>query len=85
MSRQHHYLKILPEYYRAIESGRKTFEVRINDRNYQVYDILHLEEWTSDGYTGRTITAEVTYTLDNSDYCKEGHIIMAIKILTVNN
>ena len=28
MSRQHHYLKILPEYYRAIERGEKTFEIR---------------------------------------------------------
>ena len=42
MERKHHYIKILPEYFKAIESGEKTFEVRFNDRNYQVHDILHL-------------------------------------------
>ena len=85
MSRQHHYLKILPEYYRAVERGEKTFEVRLNDRNYQEYDMLHLEEWTSDGYTGRDIIAEVTYILDDADYCKEVYVIMAIKVCSVNN
>ena len=40
MNRQHHYIKILPEYYNAIDSGEKSFEVRYNDRNYQVHDIL---------------------------------------------
>jgi len=85
MSRQHHYIKILPEYYRAIESGKKTFEVRFNDRNYQVYDILHLQEWLNGGYTGREITAEVTYMIDDSNYCKEGYVIMAIKVQYINN
>ena len=85
MSRQHHYLKIKPEYFRAIESGKKTFEVRFNDRNFQVYDILHLQEWVGDEYTGRHIEAEVTYLLDTPDFCKEGYVIMAIKVINVFN
>lgn len=85
MSKQHHYIKILPEYYRAVERGEKTFEVRFNDRNYQKYDCLHLQEWTNDGYTGREITAEVTYVLDDTKFCKEGFVIMSIIVLTINN
>ena len=85
MSRQHHHIKILPEYYRAIESGKKTFEVRFNDRNYQVYDILHLQEWLNGDYTGREITAEVTYMIDDPSYCKDGYVIMSIKIHCINN
>lgn len=81
MERKHHYIKILPEYFKAIESGEKTFEVRFNDRNYQVHDILHLQEWTDGEYTGRKIEVEVTWLLDNPDYCKEGFVIMAIKNL----
>lgn len=84
MSRQHHYLKILPEYYRAIERGEKTFEVRFNDRNYQKYDILHLKEWCGE-YTGREITAEITYILEDPKFCKEGFVIMSIIVLTVHN
>ena len=75
----------MPEYYRAIERKEKTFEVRRNDRNYQKYDVLHLQEWAGDSYTGREITAEVTYILDNPDYCKEGYVVMSIKIITINN
>ena len=78
MKRKHHYIKILPEYYDAIDSGKKTFEVRYNDRNYQVNDILHLQEWIDGGYSGREMAVEVTYLLDNPNYCKEGYVIMAI-------
>ena len=85
MSRQHHYLKILPEYYRAVERGYKTFEVRYNDRNYQNYDVLHLQECVNEYYTGREITAEVTFLLDTPDYCKDGFVIMAIKVISINN
>lgn len=37
-----HELKILPEYFEPIESGKKKFEVRINVRDYQVGDTLIL-------------------------------------------
>jgi len=79
MSRQHHYLKILPEYYIEIELGYKTFEVRFNDRNYQNHDILHLQEWFGGNYSGREITREVTSICDNPDYVKEGFVIMSLK------
>lgn len=85
MSRQHHYLKIQPEYYRAIERGEKTFEVRFNDRNFQKYDVLHLQECIGNEYTGREITADVSYILDSSDFCKKGYVIMSIKIVCVHN
>jgi len=77
---KHHDLKILPEYFEAIENGEKTFEVRFNDRNFAKGDVLHLREHDADGYTGRAVTAEVTYLLDNPNYCKEGYVIMAIKL-----
>lgn len=85
MSRQHHELKIKPEYYRAIERGEKTFEVRFNDRNFQVYDILHLKEWCGGEYTGREITADVTYVLDDPNFCKEGYVVMSIRVTCINS
>ena len=84
MSRQHHYLKILPKYYRAIERGEKTFEVRFNDRNYQKYDILHLKECSNE-YTGREIIAEVTYIFDDTLYCKDGYVVMSISVISIFN
>ena len=85
MSRQHHYLKIKPEYYRAVEKGIKPFEVRYNDRNFHVYDVLHLQEWIGGEYSGREITAEVTYILDDPTFCKEGYVVLGIKVEYINN
>ena len=85
MSRQHHYIKILPQHYRAIENGDKRFEVRFNDRNYQIHDILHLQEYLNGEYTGREIYATVSYILDDENFCKEGFVIMSLKDLVINN
>ncbi len=40
-----HDLKCWPEYFEAIRSGTKTFEVRLNDRGFLAGDVLHLHEW----------------------------------------
>jgi len=85
MSKQHHYLKIKPEYYRAIERGEKTFEVRFNDRDYKKYDVLHLQEWCGGEYTGREIVADVSYLLDDPDYCKDGFVVMGLTNIFVHN
>ena len=81
MDRKLHELKIRPEYFEAIETGEKNFEVRYNDHNFAKGDILLLREHDGNCYTGRQITTEVTYLLDNPAYCKEGFVIMAIKKL----
>lgn len=82
MSKTQHELKIMPEYFRAIVEGEKTFEVRFNDRNFAKGDLLILREHDGNGYTGRTRTVEVTYLLDDPNYCKKGYVIMAIKNVT---
>lgn len=68
-----HELKCWPEYFRALESGAKTFELRKDDRAFRVGDVLHLREWTPLGkardgefvgeYTGRIVVRRVTYIL----------------------
>lgn len=60
-----HELKIWPEYFEAVCNGTKTFELRRNDRGFQVGDTLILKEW-KDEYTGRQVTCEVSYILPMS-------------------
>lgn len=55
--------KTWPEYFEAIVSGKKNFELRLNDFDVEEGDTLVLEEWDPDTkkYTGRTIEKKVTY------------------------
>ena len=58
--------KILPEYFDAIASGKKTFEFRLADFEIEEGDTLVLEEWDSSDKatrkpTGRTLEKTVTY------------------------
>lgn len=77
-----HELKIDPDYFEAVKSGKKTFEVRNADREYDEGDILNLKEYMHEsGYTGNNITVKVTYILR---YCQclslpKEWVVMAIK------
>ena len=56
-----HHLKILPCYFNDIVYNNKNFEIRKNDRHFQVGDMLVLNEWHHNKFTGNIITATVGY------------------------
>ena len=55
--------KIWPEYFEAVASGKKKFELRLNDFDIQEGDTLILEEWDpkTKEYTGRRIEKQAGY------------------------
>lgn len=54
--------KILPQYFHAVQAREKNFEIRIDEDNVQVGDLLILEEW--DGtYTGEKVRRWVKFVL----------------------
>ena len=57
--------KIWPEYFDAVTSGKKKYELRLNDFEVNEGDTLLLEEWdpATKAYTGRSIEKKVTYVL----------------------
>ena len=78
-----HKLKVWSEYMDDLINGNKSFEVRFNDRNFQVGDILNLMEFDKERkeYLDRELKVKITYILDNSvfDAIKDGFVVMAIK------
>lgn len=79
-----HKLKTWPEVFDPLLTRAKSFEVRRDDRDYMVGDLLVLEEWDPavGGYTGRSMKALVTYLLPGGRFGVEvGFVVMSIKRL----
>jgi len=57
--------KIWPEYFEDVSSGRKKFELRLNDFDVKEGDTLILEEWDpkTKEYTARKTEKKVGYVL----------------------
>ena len=51
--RKHHYLKIQTEHFLDIEKNDKRCEIRLNDRNYAVGDLVYMTEYINGHRTGR--------------------------------
>lgn len=74
-----HDLKTWPTFFAAVKRGDKRFEVRRNDRDFGVGDVLLLHEWDpslpsahvlrSDGaYTGAVLRCSVTYVMPGGNF-----------------
>lgn len=78
-----HELKILPVYFEAVVNERKQFEIRKNDRDFQVGDQLILKEWNKDGFTGKSCQSEITYITDYMQ--KNGYVVLSIRVGELEN
>jgi hypothetical protein len=79
-----HELKIKQCYLCRIIEGSKSFEVRLNDRDYQVEDIikfLPLEDKNYDAYSikGSIPLYRIVYIMSNFEGLKDGYVAMAIR------
>lgn len=86
-----HELKTWPEYFEYLWDGSKTFEVRIDDREYDLHDHLHLREWVpgDDRYTGRELISKVIYIMDGKEGApmglERGYVVMALERVMWSN
>jgi len=85
-----HRIKIHPKYVERILSGQKTFEIRKNDRDYQVGDRLSMYPWEwSDSDKGikwadpnresRNIEADIVYM--TNAYQQDDYCVLGIKLI----
>lgn len=89
-----HELKTDPDVFDAVADGRKTFEIRFNDRDYQEGDELLLRRTRDTGwamkntgapliYTGQELRCRVTYVLRGPIYgLADGWAILSIAAAT---
>jgi hypothetical protein len=82
-----HDLKTWPAMFEAIWRGDKPFEVRRDDRRFEIGDVLHLREFDpypgaeQDGrYTGREMFVEVTFKLPGGHFGVDAdHCVLGIR------
>ena len=76
-----HHLKTWNEYFDAITSGQKNYEVRMNDRGFHQGDSVLLEEWNPETkkYTGRTLAFKIGYVLESEQFgLRSGFCVFAL-------
>ena len=70
-----------------LATGKKSFELRKNDRGYALGDKLIIKGWdpNTEKYNGQEIEAEVTYILKGGHFgLKQGYVIMSIEVINYN-
>lgn len=72
-----HDLKISPKFFAPVRQGVKTAEVRLNDRDYMAGDLLILNEFNSDKYTGKIVIRQVTHVADIGEL-KAGYVLLSM-------
>jgi len=75
-----HELKITPSYFEDVVHNRKKFEVRKNDRGYNLDDYLCLREYDTEYqvYSGREVVVKIIYMLENFVGLKENYVVLGI-------
>ncbi len=72
-----HDLKVMPAFFQPLYSKQKTFEIRRNDRDFKVGDVLNLREHSlARGYSGRSCIRRVTYLTDYAQ--RSGFVVLAV-------
>ena len=78
-----HFLKSWPENFRPLKIGLRQFEVRLNDRSYNVGDRLLLQEWdpAKEQYTGAELLLKVRYILQGKFGLPPDICVMQLELL----
>lgn len=76
-------LKCWPIYFKALTTGGKNFEIRKNDRGFEVGHVLRLREWLpyTEAYTGLEARFRITYILNEFEGLAQGYVAMALEKL----
>lgn len=73
-----HDVKLGATFFDDVKTGRKTFELRKNDRGYKEGDTIVLHEYKDGTTTGRTITKKIVYMLEDFTGLEDGYCILGL-------
>ena len=75
-----HLLKSYPYNFQMVVDKTMSFQLRFADRDYQVDDLIFLEEYSGDtGYTGRTQLSKINNVIIG-DGLEDGYVILNMEL-----
>lgn len=72
----HHDLKCVQPFFDAVIEGRKRFEIRKNDRNFQEGDTVTLREYAPPELTGRETSWQIGYVTNFEQ--QRGYVVFSL-------
>ena len=75
-----HQIRLAAMYYDDVASGKKSFELRKNDRGYKVGDTLEMQEFKDGRFMGRIIRAKIVYMLEDYTGLEDGYCILGTEV-----
>jgi len=74
-----HDLKTVAPYFGLMQQGTKDFEVRFDDRDFLVDDILNLHEYKHKGLTGERVQKRIKYILRRFKGLQTGYVVLGLE------
>jgi len=74
-----HRLKTVQPYFDEVKSGRKTAELRRDDRDFKVGDTILLDEWTGNAFTRQFVAADITHITRGPPWLADGYCMLSFK------
>lgn len=75
-----HSLKSWPQYFRSLKNGRRRFDVRFNDRDFQAGDKVCFQEWNPEigQSTGQEFDTWIWGVYHDVPGLQEGYVVLAL-------
>lgn len=73
-----HDVKSVQPHFSDVLSGRKTAELRLDDRGYEVGDILRQHEYVNGETTGQVVAHQITHKLAGAPWLADGYCMLSL-------
>lgn len=74
-----HDLKTIDPYFGYLQKGLKDFEIRFDDRDFLVDDILNLQEYKYEALTGECVQKRIKYILRRFKGLQTGYVVLGLE------
>lgn len=79
-----HKLKILTDNFKDVVGRRMTYQLRKDDRDFSLGDILYLQEFQDGYFTGRAQVCKVNHIVRHGEGIAKDYVLLNIKLLSAH-